>query len=151
MIFEIALMQTVGTSASLTLIESIMNLATFIALLVGAIVPIIISGLVYVKVKSFEPKIAQALDIGIAVGRLTTLTANKTLENKEMIKSLANIYKVEGIESVKAQHALIDTLTKQIKVTSAQIHRLKPMIPGIADADTIATLPREEDILSPEE
>jgi peptidoglycan hydrolase CwlO-like protein len=40
---------------------------------------------------------------------------------------------------------LIDKLNKEIKATQEQIKRIAPMIPGQANADTIADLPREKD------
>ena len=66
--------------------ESISGLVNAVSLLVGAVVPLIIAVFSYVKAKSHDPKIDQAMNTGIAVGRIATATANKALENKKILR-----------------------------------------------------------------
>ena len=103
----------------------------------------------HTKAKSHDPKIKEALDTGVAVGRIATATANKALENKQNIKALLDIGLTMAPEdaqrAIVEKQALIDKLNKEIQAPTAQISQLKPMVPGLADADTISNLPREKD------
>jgi flagellar basal body-associated protein FliL len=129
--------------------QSLSELINSVALLVGVVAPLIVSGLAYVKAKSQDPKINQAIDTGIHVGRIATATANKALENKQNIISLIEVglkaAPHEAQQAIDEKKALIDKLNKEIQATEAQIKRITPMIPGQANADTIPDLPREED------
>jgi len=115
--------------------------------LVGAVVPLIISVLTYVKATSHDPQIKKALDTGVAVGRIAT--AKKAVENKENIKSLIDVgLKIappQAQQAIEEQKALMNKVTREIEATNAQITRLRPAVPPEADADTIANLPREKD------
>ena len=128
--------------------ESLSGLINSVALLVGVIAPLIVSGLAYVKAKSQDPKIKEAADTGIYVGQLATATANKALENKENLKEVISyglaIAPEEAKKMLVDRQALIEKLNKEINATQAQIKRITPMIPGQANADTIADLPREK-------
>ena len=144
---EAVLMQVAGTTtaATSTLAESLSTLVNSVALAVGAITPIIVSILAYTKAKSHDPKINEALDTGIAVGKVATATANKALENKQNIKTLIYL----GLQTSPpdtqqaSKQALIDRLNKEIQATTAQIKQLTPMVPGAANADTDTTIKRE--------
>lgn len=129
--------------------QSLGQLINSVALLVGVVAPLIVSGLAYVKSKSQDPKINQAIETGIHVGRIATATANKALENKQNIVSLIEVglktAPQEVQQTIDEKKALIDKLNKEIQATEAQIKRIAPMIPGQANADTIPDLPREED------
>jgi uncharacterized protein YybS (DUF2232 family) len=129
--------------------QSLGQLINSVALLVGVVAPLIVSGLAYVKSKSQDPKINQAIETGIHVGRIATATANKALENKQNIVSLIEVglktAPQEVQQAIDEKKALIDKLNKEIQATDAQIKRIAPMIPGQANADTIPDLPREED------
>jgi predicted transcriptional regulator len=120
-----------------------------VALLIGVVAPLIVSGLAYVKSRSQDPKIDKALETGISVGKVATATANKALENKENIKSLIEtglkVSPEELQKAVEERKALIEKLNKEIQATNAQIKRLAPLIPGEANADSIPDLPREKD------
>jgi hypothetical protein len=130
--------------------ESLSTLVSSIALLIGAVVPIIISVLSYAKAQSHDPKINDALNTAISVGQLTTTISNKALENKESIKSAIelglSIAPDDAKNAIKQKQALIEKLNSEIEATRAQINRLTPNIPGKANADTIADLPREKTI-----
>ena len=132
--------------------QSLGQLINSVALLVGVVAPLIVSGLAYVKSKSQDPKINQAIETGIHVGRIATATANKALENKQNIVSLIEVglktAPQEVQQAIDEKKALIDKLNKEIQATEAQIKRIAPMIPGQANADTIPDLPREEDFKS---
>ena len=78
---------TTTTSTS----ESINELINSIALLVGVVAPLIVSGLAYVKSKPQDPKINEAIETGIHVGQMATTISNKALENKQNIKALAEL------------------------------------------------------------
>jgi len=80
--------QTQNNTATTSISQSINKLINSVALLVGVVAPLIVSGLAYVKAKSQDPKINEAIETGIHVGRIATATANKALENKQNIKSL---------------------------------------------------------------
>jgi uncharacterized protein YybS (DUF2232 family) len=129
--------------------QSLGQLINSVALLVGVVAPLIVSGLAYVKSKSQDPKINQAIETGIHVGRIATATANKALENKQNIVSLIEVglktAPQEVQQAIDEKKALIDKLNKEIQATEAQLKRIAPMIPGQANADTIPDLPREED------
>ena len=120
-----------STTNSSTLVNSV-------ALAVGAIAPITVSFLAYTKAKSHDPKIDEAINTGIAVGKVATATANKAIENKENIKSIIDI----GLQiapqhvqqAVAAKQALIDKLNKEIQATTVQIKQLAPMV-RVANAD----------------
>ena len=75
------------TSMSLYLSQAVNS----VALLVGVAVPLIVSGLAYVKAKSQDPKIEEAAYTAIHVGQIATLTANKVLENKQHIKEVLEV------------------------------------------------------------
>jgi hypothetical protein len=147
--FDTILMQIAGNEIDSTLTHSLSTLVTSFAILVGVIVPLIVSGLAYVKTKSQDPKINEAIDTAIHVGLIATAVANKSLENKQNIKALIDIdlrTDSSDIEKTRAEkQALFEKLDYEIKATEAQIKRLIPMIPGNANADTIPTLPRESD------
>ena len=136
---------TVTTSTS----ESLSQLINSVALLLGVIAPLIVSGLAYVKSKSQDPKINEAIETGIHVGQMATTISNKALEDKQSIKALVELglkaAPDEVQQAIDEKKALIDKLTKQIQATEAQIKRIAPMIPGQANADTIPNLPREKD------
>jgi hypothetical protein len=148
--FESILLQIAGTSPNTpTTAESISTLVNSVALAVGAIAPIIVSIFAYTKAKSHDPKIDEAMNAGIAIGKIATATANKALENKENIKTLVDlslqIAPADAQKAIAEKQALIDKLNREIQATTAQIKRLKPMVPGVADADTDPTLKREDD------
>ena len=83
--------QTQNNTATTSISQSINELINSVALLVGVVAPLIVSGLAYVKSKSQDPKINEAIETGIHVGRIATATANKALENKQNIKSLIEV------------------------------------------------------------
>jgi predicted transcriptional regulator len=136
---------TATTSTS----ESLSQLINSVALLLGVIAPLIVSGLAYVKSKSQDPKINEAIETGIHVGQMATTISNKALENKQSIKTLIELglkaAPDEVQQAIDEKKALIDKLNKEIKATEAQIKQIAPMIPGQANADTIPNLPREKD------
>ncbi len=136
---------TATTSTS----ESLSQLINSVALLLGVIAPLIVSGLAYVKSKSQDPKINEAIETGIHVGQMATTISNKALENKQSIKTLIELglkaAPDEVQQAIDQKKALIDKLNKEIQATEAQIKRIAPMIPGQANADTIPNLPREKD------
>ena len=74
--------------------------------------PIILSILAYTKAKSHDPKINEALDTGIAVGKVATATANKALENKQNIKTLIDLglqtLPQDTQQAIASKQALID-------------------------------------------
>src|SRR6187200_3376608 len=132
--FEAILMQVAGTNTTTvapTVTESLSTLVNSVALAVGAIAPIIVSILAYTKAKSHDPKIDEAINTGISVGKMATATANKALENKENIKTLIDIgLKIapqDTQQAIAAKQALIDKLNKEIQATTVQIKQLKPM------------------------
>jgi hypothetical protein len=129
--------------------QSVGELINSVALLVGVVAPLIVSGLAYVKAKSQDPKIKEAADTGIYVGQLATATANKALENKQNIKEMIDFSLKIAPEDAKRilteKQGLIEKLNKEIQATEAQIKRIAPKIPGEANADTISNLPREKD------
>jgi hypothetical protein len=132
--------------------QSLSELINSVSLLVGVVAPLIVSGLAYVKAKSHDPKINEAIETGIHVGQIATATANKALENKQNILSLIQVglkaAPQEVQQAIDEKKALIDKLNKEIQATEAQIKRITPMIPGQANADTIPDLPREKDFES---
>jgi hypothetical protein len=136
---------TATTSTS----ESLSQLINSVSLLLGVIAPLIVSGLAYVKSKSQDPKINEAIETGIHVGQMATTISNKALENKQSIKTLIELglkaAPDEVQQAIDEKKALIDKLNKEIQATEAQIKRIAPMIPGQANADTIPNLPREKD------
>src|SRR5215204_363795 len=79
---------TNATTPPRTAAEVLAETINSIALLVGVVAPLIVSGLAYVKSKSQDPDIKEAADTGIYVGQLATATANKALENKQNIKEM---------------------------------------------------------------
>jgi len=128
--FEAVLMQIAGTTTvtTPTLAESLSTLVNSVALAVGAITPIIVSILAYTKAKSHDPKINEALDTGIAVGKVATATANKALENKQNIKTLIDlglqISPQDTQQAIASKQALIDRLNNEIQATTAQLKQL---------------------------
>ena len=52
--------------------ESISETINSVALLIGVVAPLIVSGLAYVKSKSQDPKINEAIDMGTYVGQMAT-------------------------------------------------------------------------------
>jgi hypothetical protein len=141
---------TTTTSDSAT---SLANIINSVALIIGVIVPLIVSGAAYVKSKSQDPKIREAADTAISVGRIATATANKALENKQHIKEVLEVgialAPAEAKRVLDENKAKIDRLNKEILATEAQLKRLVPYIPGQANADTIADLPREPLVATP--
>jgi peptidoglycan hydrolase CwlO-like protein len=129
--------------------EAISGTINSIALLVGVVAPLIVSGLAYVKSKSQDPKINEAIDMGTYVGQMATTISNKALENKQNIKALVEFglkaAPDEVQQAIDEKKALLIKLNKEIQATEAQIKRIAPMIPGQANADTIRDLPREMD------
>jgi phosphoglycerate-specific signal transduction histidine kinase len=147
--FESLLLQAAGGTTVPTASESLSGLINAISLLVGAVVPLIISVLTYVKASSHDPQIKKALDTGVAVGRIATATAKKAVENKENIKSLIDVgLKIappQAQQAIEEQKTLMKKVTREIEATNAQISQLRPAVPPEADADTIKDLPREKD------
>jgi hypothetical protein len=129
--------------------EAISGTINSVALLVGVVAPLIVSGLAYVKSKSQDPKINEAIDMGTYVGQMATTISNKALENKQNIKALVEFglkaAPQEVQQAIDEKKALLIKLNKEIQATEAQIKRIAPMIPGQANADTIRDLPREMD------
>jgi hypothetical protein len=138
-----------GDTTTTGVSESLSGLINSVALLVGVVAPLIVSGLAYVKAKSHDPKITEAAETGIHVGRIATATANKALENKQTIKELLefglSVAPKDTQQAIAEKQALIEKLNKEIQATQAQIKRITPYIPGQANADTIPDLPREKD------
>jgi hypothetical protein len=126
---------------------SLTGFVNAVALLVGVVAPLIVSGLAYVKAKSQDPKIDKAADTAIHVGQVATAMANKALENKQHIKEVFEVGLALAPEDARKMltqnQARIDQLNKEIEATQAQIKRLIAYIPGEANADTIKDLPRE--------
>ena len=138
-----------NTTTTTSISGSLSQLINSVALLLGVIAPLIVSGLAYVKSKSQDPKINEAIETGIHVGQMATTISNKALENKQSIKTLIELglkaAPDEVQQAIDEKKALIDKLNKEIQATEAQIKRIAPMIPGQANADTIPNLPREKD------
>lgn len=132
------------------LVSTYSNLVNSIALAVGAIAPIIVSVLAFVKAKSHDPKINDALQTAESVGNVATAIANKALENKESIKTLTELAISATPEEMRQKlvqkQALVDKLNKEIEATNAQLKRLVPLVPGKANADTLPDLPREKNL-----
>src|SRR5262245_32294007 len=66
-----------STTTTTSVSASLSELINSVALLVGVVAPLIVSGLAYVKAKSQDPKIKEAAETGIYVGQMATATANK--------------------------------------------------------------------------
>lgn len=134
---------------TISISESISETINSVALLIGVVAPLIVSGLAYVKAKSQDPKIKEAIDTGIHVGQMATTLSNKALENKQNIKALVELglkaAPDEVQQAIDEKKALLIKLNKEIQATEAQIKQIAPMIPGQANADTIPNLPREMD------
>ena len=134
---------------TISISESISETINSVALLIGVVAPLIVSGLAYVKAKSQDPKIKEAIDTGIHVGQMATTLSNKALENKQNIKALVELglkaAPDEVQQTIDEKKALLIKLNKEILATEAQIKQIAPMIPGQANADTIRDLPREMD------
>jgi hypothetical protein len=134
---------------TISISESISETINSAALLIGVVAPLIVSGLAYVKAKSQDPKIKEAIDTGIHVGQMATTLSNKALENKQNIKALVELglkaAPDEVQQAIDEKKALLIKLNKEIQATEAQIKQIAPMIPGQANADTIRDLPREMD------
>ena len=134
---------------TISISESISETINSVALLIGVVAPLIVSGLAYVKAKSQDPKIKEAIDTGIHVGQMATTLSNKALENKQNIKALVELglkaAPDEVQQAIDEKKALLIKLNKEIQATEAQIKQIAPMIPGQANADTIRDLPREMD------
>ena len=71
-----------------TAAEVLADTINSIALLVGVVAPLIVSGLAYVKSKSQDPHINKALEDAKNVGLTATAMAHKVVENKQNIKAL---------------------------------------------------------------
>ena len=127
--------------------SSLAAIVNSVSVIIGVIVPLIISGAAYMKSKSQDPRIQEAADTAINVGRISTAIANKAVENKKHIKELLEVGIALAPEDAKRlldqNRARIDQLSREIQATEAQIKRLVPYIPGQANADTIPDLPRE--------
>ena len=134
---------------TISISESISETISSVALLIGVVAPLIVSGLAYVKAKSQDPKINEAIDTGIHVGQMATTIPNKALENKQNIKDLVELGLKAAPDEVQQaldeKKALLIKLNKEIQATEAQIKQIAPMITGQANADTIRDLPRETD------
>lgn len=134
---------------TISISESISETINSVALLIGVVAPLIVSGLAYVKAKSQDPKIKEAIDTGIHVGQMATTLSHKALENKQNIKALVELglkaAPDEVQQAIDEKKALLIKLNKEIQATEAQIKQIAPMIPGQANADTIRDLPREMD------
>jgi hypothetical protein len=138
---------TTDTAASLA------GIVNSVAVIIGVIVPLIISGAAYVKSKSQDPRIQEAADTAIHVGQISTAIANKAIENKQHIKEALEVGVALAPPDAKKildeNRARIDQLNREIQATEAQIKRLVPYIPGQANADTIPDLPRETPATTP--
>lgn len=125
---------------------SLANVVNSIAVIVGVIVPLIVSGAAYVKSRTQDPRIQDAADTAISVGQLATAMANKALENKQHIKDILEVAVKLAPEDAKKflaeNQEKINQLDREIQATTAQIKRLRPTKKE-ADADTIPDLPRE--------
>jgi type IV secretory pathway TrbL component len=134
---------------TISISESISETINSVALLIGVVAPLIVSGLAYVKAKSQDPKIKEAIDTGIHVGQMATTLSNKALENKQNIKALVELglkaAPDEVQQAIDEKKALLIKLNTEVQATEAQIKQIAPMIPGQANADTIRDLPREMD------
>jgi hypothetical protein len=126
---------------TISISESISETISSVALLIGVVAPLIVSGLAYVKAKSQDPKINEAIDTGIHVGQMATTIPNKALENKQNIKDLVELGLKAAPDEVQQaldeKKALLIKLNKEIQATEAQIKQIAPMISGQANADTI--------------
>src|SRR5918993_670248 len=114
-----------NTAITTSTSESLSELINSVSLLVGVVAPLIVSGLAYVKAKSQDPKIKDAEETGIYVGRLATATANKALENKQNIKEMIDFGLKIAPEDAKKilveKQGLVEKLNKEIQATEAQI------------------------------
>jgi hypothetical protein len=90
-ILHISAQQEGSSGTTTTVSESLSELVNSVAILIGVVAPLIVSGLAYVKAKSQDPKIKEATDTGIYVGQIATATANKALENKQNIRELIDL------------------------------------------------------------
>src|SRR5918911_906849 len=133
--FEAVLLQVAGSSTAPTASESLSGLINAISLLVGAVVPLIVSTLTYVKARSHDPQIKKALDTGVAVGRIATATAKKAVENKENIKTLIDaglkVAPPQAQQAIEEHKTLMNKITREIDATNAQIARLRYTIPTL--------------------
>jgi hypothetical protein len=148
--FDSILMQVAVDGTGGTIAQLLSAFVNSVAILVG-VIALIISGLVYIKAKSQDPKIKQALDLGISLGRLSTLTAAKSSENKENMRALIDyVNSVLGSKDVEKTEAegkdLFEKLDKEIKITNIQLKRLTAEIPAAANVDFDPLLPRESDV-----
>jgi hypothetical protein len=138
---------TGATTATTDTAAPLASIINSVAVIVGVIVPLIISGAAYVKSKSQDPRIQEAADTAMHVGQITTAIANKAVENKQHIKEALEVGLALAPPDAKRildeNRARIEQLNREIQATEAQIKRLVPNILGKANADTIPDLPRE--------
>ncbi len=141
--FDSVLMQAAASVTDATIVSSVA--------IIVAVLAILVSGLAYIKAKTQDPKIMEAMDTAISVGRLSTLTASKAVENQEnirdLIKYIDRALETKDIEKTKAiRNHLIERLDKEIMVTNVQHKRLTAEIPPQANVDTDPLLLREADV-----
>jgi hypothetical protein len=169
--FEQILLQAAAGTTSETVANSITALITSIgslAVTVGTVIGLVIT---FLKARDASGTArdagslaARAEEIGIKVGQYATAFGQKTIENKENIRTITQVGlalspQATQVDIAKKQ-ALIEALQKQIDADNAQLSRLKGAIPGAdnaqlakfnrqieypsADADTIkdSDLPR---------
>jgi ATP-dependent DNA ligase len=140
MVFESLLLQA-------TPVESITALVVAISTGMGTIGALIIAVMNRAKVVTHDQKLVKIEDAAISVGRVATAFAQKTAEQQDEIKTVA-----EAVTSLSpdAKNLLaqkqkdIDYWAERARAADAQTKRLLAFVPPESQANAMSDLPRED-------
>jgi hypothetical protein len=126
-------------------IDTVISIIVASSALVGTLGGLVTGIIAYLRSQSNSKDVQASYDKIIGVSKLATTFAQKTTEQEDKFKTIAEV--ITGLSPdakklLESKQMELQKLSKDLQVAKAQLDRLKPLIPVEGQADNMADLPR---------
>jgi hypothetical protein len=126
-------------------IDTVISIIVASSALVGTLGGLVTGIIAYLRSQSNSKDVQASYDKIIGVSKLATTFAQKTTEQEDKFKTIAEVITGLSPDAKKlldSKQMELQKLSKDLQVAKAQLDRLKPLIPVEGQADNMADLPR---------
>jgi hypothetical protein len=126
-------------------IDTVISIIVASSALVGTLGGLVTGIIAYLRSQSNSKDVQASYDKIIGVSKLATTFAQKTTEQEDKFKTIAEVItriSPDAKKLLESKEMELQKLSKDLQVAKAQLDRLKPLIPVEGQADNIADLPR---------
>ena len=126
-------------------IDTVISIVVASSALVGTLGGLVTGIIAYLRSQSNSKDVQASYDKILGVSKLATTFAQKTTEQEDKFKTIAEV--ITGISPdakkfLESKDMELQKLSNDLRVAKAQLDRLKPLIPVEGQADNMADLPR---------